>query len=83
MIVKILFNPILAFALFVSGIGLATVNISFGLLSILGGLLFGLSSQRNEVGTMNKKTKGLFYGTFIFLLSLFSISFLIIARNFL
>ncbi|HLR71002.1 MAG TPA: hypothetical protein VK085_06185 [Pseudogracilibacillus sp.] len=77
MAVKVLFNPILAFAFFMSGVWLATVNISFGLMSIVGGLLFGFSSLRNDVETMNKKSKLLFYGTFIAFLSLFSITFII------
>jgi amino acid permease len=75
--VKVLFNPILAFALFMAGMWLAAVDISFGLMSILGGLLFGFSSLRNDVKTMKKKTKLLFYGTFISFLSLFSITFMI------
>lgn len=61
MIIKVLFNPILAFAFFVTGIWLATINISFGLMSILGGFLFGFSSMRIDVGTMNKKARVLFY----------------------
>lgn len=79
MVVKALFNPVLAFAFFMAGIWLATINISFGLMSILGGL-FGLSSLRNDVGTIDKKVKLLFYGTFISFLLLFSATFLIITK---
>ncbi|WP_217587091.1 hypothetical protein [Lentibacillus saliphilus] len=80
MAVKVLFSPILAFALFMAGMWLGTVNISFGLMSIVGGLLFGFSLSRNDVRTMNKKAKLLLCGAFIFFLSLFSITFLIITK---
>src|SRR5690625_825921 len=58
--VKVLFNTILASVFFMAGIWLFTINISFGLMSIVGGLLFGFSSLRTDVETMNKKTKLIF-----------------------
>src|SRR5690625_6958336 len=79
--VKVLFNTILASVFFMAGIWLFTINISFGLMSIVGGLLFGFSSLRTDVATMNKKTKLIFFGTFISCLSLFSITFLILIKT--
>lgn len=81
MAVKVLFNPILASVFFMAGIWLSTINILFGLMSIVGGLLFGFSSLRTDVETMNKKTKLLFFATFISFLSLFSVTFLILTKT--
>lgn len=84
MAVKILFNPILAFTFFMIGMWLgSTIHISFGFITILGGLLFGFSPIRHDVEEMEKKTKLLFFGAFIFLLILMSAGFYMITTFFL
>lgn len=54
------------------------INMYFGLITILGGLLLGFSALRNDLEEMHTKTKVLFWGAFTFLLILFSAAFLTI-----
>ena len=55
------------------------INPLFGLITILGGLLLGASNFFQNDFVMNKKAKILFYASFIFLLSLMSLTYIVIA----
>jgi hypothetical protein len=48
----------------------------FGLITIFGGLLLGFSSSFKNYEVMNKKSKALLYASFIYLLSLMSLTYL-------
>ncbi|MFJ8234164.1 hypothetical protein ACIQ34_00305 [Ureibacillus sp. NPDC094379] len=84
MAVNIIFNPIFALILFMTGIWMGSmIDPLFGLITILGGLLLGTSNFfQNGLG-MNKKTKILFYASLIFLLSLMSLTYIVIAAFYL
>ena len=84
MAVNIIFNPIFALMLFMTGIWMGSmIDPSFGLITILGGLLLGSSNFFKNGVVMNKKSKILFYATFIFLLSLMSLTYLAITAFYL
>ncbi len=55
MVVRILLNPILASVLLMVGVWLATFNVSFSLLAVVGSLLLGFSTLRHDVETMHQK----------------------------
>ncbi|MGE7665241.1 hypothetical protein ACQKMN_05940 [Ureibacillus composti] len=80
MAVNIIFNPIFALMLFMIGIWMGSmIDPLFGLITILGGLLLGASNFFQNDFVMNKKAKILFYASFIFLLSLMSLTYIVIA----
>ncbi len=73
MAVQKILHPFIGFAVFMIGMTLGiTVHFYFAILSIVGGLMLGFSSLRNDLPCMSKKAKWLFYGTFIFFTLLFS-----------
>lgn len=81
MAIQRVLHPTLGFTLLMIGMMMGvTVHDSFGLLTILGGLMLGFSSIRNDLPCMNKKAKLLFYVTFIFFILLFSSAFLIVIK---
>ena len=80
MAINIIFNPIFALMLFMIGIWIGSmIDPLFGLISILGGLLLGFSNFFKNGVVINKKSKILFYGSFVFLLSLMSLAYLAIS----
>lgn len=80
MAVNIIFNPFLALIVLIIGIWMASlVNLLFGLVAILGGLLLGFSTLFKNGITMNKKSKVLLFASFVFLLSLFSLAYLVVS----
>lgn len=81
---NIIFNPIFALMLFMTGIWMGSmIDPLFGLMTILGGLLLGFSNFFKNGVVMNKKLKILFYAFFIFLLSLMSLIYLAITAFYL
>jgi hypothetical protein len=75
--VNIIFNPIFALMLFMTGIWMGSmIDPLFGLITILGSLLLGFSNFFKSGVVMNKKSKVLLYASFIFLLSLMSLAYL-------
>ena len=84
MAINIIFNPIFALMLFMTGIWMGSmIDPLFGLITILGGLLLGSSNLFKNGVVMNKKSNILFYATFIFLLSLMSLTYLAITAFYL
>jgi hypothetical protein len=82
--VNIIFNPIFALMLFMTGIWMGSmIDPLFGLITILGGLLLGFSNFFKNGVVMNKKSKVLLYASFIFLLSLMSLAYLAISAFYL
>jgi hypothetical protein len=82
--VNIIFNPIFALMLFMTGIWMGSmIDPLFGLITILGGLLLGFSNFFKNGVVMNKKSKVLLYAYFIFLLSLMSLAYLAISAFYL
>ena len=80
MTVNIIFNPFFALIILVIGIWMgSTVNQLFGLVAILGGLLLGFSNLFKNGITINKKSKVLLFTSFVFLLSLFSLTYLVVS----
>jgi hypothetical protein len=74
--VNIIFNPIFALMLFMTGIWMGSmIDPLFGLITIFGGLLLGFSNFFNNGVVMNKKSKILLYASFIFLLSIMSLAY--------
>lgn len=84
MVGKMMFHPISASLLFVSGIWMGSmVHPLFGLVTIFGGMLLGFSGFIEDREKMNKKAKVVFYSFFIFLLSILSSGYIIIAELYL
>ncbi|MBE2978217.1 hypothetical protein [Priestia megaterium] len=78
MTVNVIFNPFFALMILVTGVWMgSTVNELFGLIAILGGLLLGFSNLFKNGITLNKKAKVLLFASFVFLLSLFSLTYLV------
>ncbi|MGG2091035.1 hypothetical protein ABFY59_29580 [Priestia aryabhattai] len=78
MTVNVVFNPFFALMILVTGVGMgSTVNDLFGLIAILGGLLLGFSNLFKNGVTINKKAKVLLFASFVFLLGLFSLTYLV------
>jgi len=78
--VNIIFNSFFALIILVIGIWMgSTVNQLFGLVAILGGLLLGFSNLFKNDITINKKSKVLLFASFVFLLSLFSLTYLVVS----
>ncbi|MBN8251230.1 hypothetical protein LZP85_08845 [Priestia flexa] len=76
-----MFNPAFALVIFGVGIGLASmVDPLFGLLAIFGGALLGFSTLVTGKIELNKKAKLLLFASFVFLLSLFSVSYVIVSE---
>ncbi|MBN8434507.1 hypothetical protein [Priestia flexa] len=76
-----MFNPAFALVIFGIGIGLASmVDPLFGLLAIFGGALLGFSRLVTGKIELNKKAKLLLFASFVFLLSLFSVSYVIVSE---
>lgn len=80
MTVNIIFNSFFALLILVIGIWMgSTVNQLFGLVAILGGLLLGFSNLFKNGITINKKSKVLLFASLVFLLSLFSLTYLVVS----
>ncbi|PEW09260.1 hypothetical protein CN435_27675 [Priestia megaterium] len=80
MVVNVIFNPFFALMILITGIWMgSTVNELFGLIAILGGLLLGFSNVFINGITINKKAKFLLFASFVFLLSLFSLTYLMVS----
>ncbi len=80
MTVNIIFNSFFALIILVIGIWMGSmVNQLFGLVAILGGLLLGFSNLFKNGITINKKSKVLLLASFVFLLSLFSLTYLVVS----
>ncbi|MEH7579814.1 hypothetical protein COM86_28810 [Priestia megaterium] len=80
MTVNIIFNPTFALMILVIGIWMGSmVNPLFGLIAIFGGLLLGFSNLFKNGTTINKKSKVLLFASFVFLLSLFSLTYLAVS----
>ena len=78
MTVNVIFNPLFASMILVTGVWMgSTVNELFGLIAILGGLLLGFSNLFKNGITINKKAKVLLFASFVFLLGLFSLTYLV------
>ncbi|MDE8674655.1 hypothetical protein [Priestia aryabhattai] len=78
MTVNVIFNPLFASMILVTGVWMgSTSNELFGLIAILGGVLLGFSNLFKNGITINKKAKVLLFASFIFLLSLFSLTYLV------
>jgi len=78
MTVTRMFNPILALIIFGAGIWMASIiNSLFGLVAILGGALLGFSSLSRSRITLKKNANVLLFASFVFLVSLFSIAYLV------
>lgn len=78
MTVNVIFNPLFASMILVTGVWVgSTANELFGLIAILGGVLLGFSNLFKNGITINKKAKVLLFASFIFLLSLFSLTYLV------
>jgi len=78
--VNVVFNPFFALIILVIGVWMgSTVNQLFGLVAILGGLLLGFSNLFKNGITINKKSKVLLFASFVFLLSLFSLTYLVVS----
>ncbi|MEB4869444.1 hypothetical protein P8831_12025 [Priestia megaterium] len=78
MTVNVIFNPLFASMILVTGVWMgSTANELFGLIAILGGGLLGFSNLFKNGITINKKAKVLLFASFIFLLSLFSLTYLV------
>lgn len=78
MTVNVIFNPLFASMILVTGVWMgSTTNELFGLIAILGGGLLGFSNLFKNGITINKKAKVLLFASFIFLLSLFSLTYLV------
>ncbi|MFP3668083.1 hypothetical protein SB717_23355 [Priestia sp. SIMBA_032] len=76
--VNVIFNPFFALIIFVIGVWMgSTIDQLFGLIAILGGLLLGFSNLFKNGITINKKSKVLLLASFVFLLSLFSLTYLV------
>ena len=81
MVVKIIFNPIFALFLFMTGIWMGSmINPLFGLITILGGLLLGFSHSFKNGAVMNKKSKILLFASFVFLLILMSLAYMTLSH---
>lgn len=75
---NVIFNPLFASMILVTGVWMgSTSNELFGLIAILGGVLLGFSNLFKNGITINKKAKVLLFASFIFLLSLFSLTYLV------
>ncbi len=84
MAINIIFNPIFALMLFMTGIWMGSmIDPLFGLITIFGGLLLGFSNFFKNGVVMNKKSKVLLYASFIFLLSIMSLAYLAISAFYL
>ena len=84
MAVNIIFNPIFALMLFMTGIWMGSMmDPLFGLITILGGSLLGFSNIFKNGVVTNKKSKVLLYASFIFLLSIMSLAYLAISAFYL
>ncbi|WP_142339114.1 hypothetical protein [Priestia megaterium] len=82
--VNVIFNPFFALIILVIGVWMgSTVNQLFGLVAILGGLLLGFSNLFKNGITINKKSKVLLFASFVFLLSLFSLTYLVVSTLYL
>lgn len=80
MSVNIIFNPTFALMILVIGIWMGSmVNPLFGLIAIFGGLLLGFSNLFKNGKTINKNSKVLLFVSFVFLLSLFSLTYLAVS----
>ncbi|UIR31896.1 hypothetical protein LZP85_09070 [Priestia flexa] len=80
MTVTHMFNPIIALIILVTGIWMASmINPLFGLVAILGGALLGFSSLFRSETTLNNKATVLLFASFVFLLTLFSITYLVVS----
>ncbi|SFH53403.1 hypothetical protein SAMN04487776_12514 [Priestia megaterium] len=80
MTVNIIFNPTFALMILVIGIWMGSmVNPLFGLIAIFGGLLLGFSNLFKNGKTINKNSKVLLFVSFVFLLSLFSLTYLAVS----
>jgi hypothetical protein len=78
--VNIILNPFFALILFMIGIWMGSmIDPLFGIITIFGGLLLGFSSSFKNYEVMNKKSKVLLFASFIFLLSLMSLTYLAIS----
>jgi len=78
--VNIIFNPTFALMILVIGIWMGSmVNPLFGLIAIFGGLLLGFSNLFKNGKTINKNSKVLLFVSFVFLLSLFSLTYLAVS----
>ena len=81
MVINIIFNPIFALFLFMTGIWMGSmVDPLFGLITILGGLLLGFSYSFKNGAVMNKKSKTFLFASFVFLLILMSLAYLTISH---
>ncbi len=75
---NVIFNPLFASMILVTGVWIgSTANELCGLIAILGGVLLGFSNLFKNGITINKKAKVLLFASFIFLLSLFSLTYLV------
>jgi hypothetical protein len=82
--VNVIFNPFFALIILVIGVWMgSTINQLFGLVAILGGLLLGFSNLFKNGITINKKSKVLLFASFVFLLSLFSLTYLVVSALYL
>lgn len=80
MTVNVIFNPFFALIVLVIGVWMgSTVNELVGLVAILGGLLLGFSNLFKNDITINKKSKALLFASFVFLLNLFSLTYLVVS----
>ncbi|TDB49582.1 hypothetical protein [Bacillus sp. CBEL-1] len=78
MTVTRMFNPVLALIIFGVGIWMASIiHPLFGLIAILGGALLGFSSLSRSGITLKKNANVLLFASFVFLVSLFSIAYLV------
>ena len=84
MLANIIFNPIFALMLFMAGIWLGSmIDPLFGLITILGGSLLGFSNSFKNGEVVNKKLRFLLIASFIFLLSLMSLAYLVVSAFYL
>lgn len=75
--IKIIFHPIFALILFMTDIWMGSMmDPMYGIITILGGSLQGFSYFFKNGEAMKGKSKILFYGSFVFMLSLMSLAYL-------
>ena len=80
MAINIIFNPVFALLLFMTGIWMGSmIHPLYGLLSIIGGLLLGSYNFFKNDKAMNKKQTKYFYASLIFLFSIMSLAYLAIS----
>lgn len=80
MAVNMIFNPVIALILFTLGIWMGSmIDPMYGLITILGGLLLGFSNSFKSCEGLNKKSKFFLYVSFVFLLSLMSLTYIAIS----